>query len=57
VGAWLIGPSLDAWLKAHPDDRAGTHHQWEGFVRHLGEAGIGSVREVFAAEKRSTPPG
>ena len=24
VWAWLIGPFIDAWLKVHPDDRAGA---------------------------------
>ena len=24
VWAWLIGPFVDAWLKVHPDDRAGA---------------------------------
>ena len=28
VWAWLIGPFLDAWLKLHPDDRAGLRHEY-----------------------------
>jgi hypothetical protein len=29
----------------------------EGFVPHLGEAGIGSIRELLAGEKSFTPRG
>jgi glycogen debranching enzyme len=53
----LIGPFLDAWLKVHPDDRAGGRLKLEGFVPHLGEACVGSVSEVFDAEAPFTPRG
>jgi predicted glycogen debranching enzyme len=57
VWAWLIGPFLDAWLKVHPDDRAGARRRLEGFVPHLGEACVGSISEVFDAEPPFTPRG
>jgi predicted glycogen debranching enzyme len=57
VWAWLIGPFLDAWLKVHPDDRAGARHRLDGFVPHLGEACVGSISEVFDAEEPFTPRG
>ena len=41
VWAWLIGPFIDAWLKVHPDDRAGARRFLEGFVPHLDEACLG----------------
>ncbi len=49
VWAWLIGPFIDAWLKAHPENRAGARKFLEGFVPHLDEACVGSISEVFDA--------
>ncbi|HKG12428.1 MAG TPA: amylo-alpha-1,6-glucosidase [Pyrinomonadaceae bacterium] len=49
VWAWLVGPFIDAWLKAHPEDRAGARKLIEGFVPHLDEACVGSISEVFDA--------
>jgi predicted glycogen debranching enzyme len=57
VWGWLIGPFADAWAKAHPDDRAGTAALFDGFRRHLGEACVGSISEVFDAEPPYTPRG
>ena len=50
VWGWLIGPYVDAALKAYPDDRRGARQVLEGFSAHLGEACIGSISEVFDAE-------
>ncbi|AMV22587.1 amylo-alpha-1,6-glucosidase [Planctomyces sp. SH-PL14] len=50
VWGWLIGPYVDAALKAYPDDRRGARQVLEGFSTHLGEACIGSISEVFDAE-------
>jgi predicted glycogen debranching enzyme len=49
VWGWLIGPFIDAWLKVHPDDRAGARRLLEGFLPHLDEACVGSISEVFDA--------
>jgi len=57
VWAWLIGPFVDAWLKVHPDDRAGARRFLEGFVPHLNAACIGSISEIFDAELPFTPRG
>jgi predicted glycogen debranching enzyme len=57
VWAWLIGPFIDAWLKAFPGDRAGAAALLDGFRGHLGEACVGSVSEVFDAEPPFTPRG
>ncbi len=57
VWGWLIGPFVDAWLKVHPDDRAGARRFLEGLVPHLDEACIGSVSEIFDAEAPYTPRG
>jgi glycogen debranching enzyme len=55
--AWLIGPFLDAWLKVHPEDRAGARRFLDGFIPHLGEGCIGSISEVFDAIAPFTPRG
>lgn len=57
VWAWLIGPFVDAWLKVHPDDRAGGRRLLEGFNAHLEEACIGSISEIFDAEEPFHPRG
>ena len=57
VWAWLIGPFIDAWLKVHPDDRAGARQFLAGLRRHLGEACVGSISEIFDAEAPYTPRG
>ena len=31
VWAWLIGPFIDAWMKVHPDDKAGARKFLEVF--------------------------
>ncbi|HEX9271394.1 MAG TPA: amylo-alpha-1,6-glucosidase [Candidatus Binatia bacterium] len=57
VWGWLIGPFIDAWLKVHPDDVAGARALLEGFVPHLGEAGVGSISEIFDADEPFVPRG
>jgi predicted glycogen debranching enzyme len=57
VWAWLIGPWVDAWLKVHPEDRAGARRFLEGFRGELEEACIGSISEIFDAEPPFAPRG
>jgi predicted glycogen debranching enzyme len=57
VWAWLIGPYVDAWLKLHPEDRAGARALLKGFEGHLNEACVGSISEIFDAEPPYTPRG
>jgi glycogen debranching enzyme len=57
VWSWLIGPFIDAWLKVHPNDRDGARGMLRGLERHLREACVGSVSEVFDAEPPFTPRG
>ena len=57
VWAWLIGPFVDAWLRVYPDDRGAARELLCGFERHLGEACLGSISEVFDAEAPHTPRG
>ena len=57
VWAWLIGPFIDAWLRVHPDDRAGARAWLEGLTEHLDHACVGSISEIFDAEEPYTPRG
>ena len=57
VWGWLIGPYVDAWLKLYPDDRAGARRLLDGFEKHLNEACVGSISEIFDAEEPYIPRG
>ncbi|MHB8953627.1 MAG: amylo-alpha-1,6-glucosidase [Pirellulaceae bacterium] len=57
VWAWLIGPFVDAWLKVYPDDKAAARELLEGFGPHLNEACVGSISEIFDAERPFTARG
>ena len=57
VWGWLAGPFVDAWLKVHPEDRAGARRTLAGFLAHLDDAGVGTLSEVFDAEQPYTPRG
>jgi glycogen debranching enzyme len=57
VWSWLIGPYVDACLKVYPQDVARARASLTGLIAHLGEAGVGSVSEVFDAESPFTPRG
>ncbi len=57
VWAWLIGPFVDAWLKVHPEDKAGARKFLERFREHRDEGGIGTISEVFDAREPHTAGG
>ena len=57
VWGWLTGPFVDAWLKVHPDDKAGAREIVEAALPHLNQACVGSISEVFDAEAPFTPRG
>jgi predicted glycogen debranching enzyme len=57
VWGWLVGPFVEAWLKVHPEDRAGARRFLRGFEPHLDEACIGAISEIFDAEPPFTPRG
>jgi predicted glycogen debranching enzyme len=57
VWAWLIGPFIDAWRKTHPERTAQTDKFLEGLKNELDFGGVGSVSEVFDAEKPFTSRG
>ncbi len=57
VWAWLVGPFIDAWLRVYPDDFEGARRFLAGFEKHLGDACIGSISEVFDADDPFIPRG
>jgi predicted glycogen debranching enzyme len=57
VWPWLLGPFVDAWLKTFPGRREEAQAMVRGLHDHLGQAGIGSVSEIFDAEAPFTPRG
>ncbi len=57
VWSWLIGPFIDAWLKVYPGEFDQARSFLDGFTPHLGEAGMGSISEIFDAEPPYAPRG
>jgi predicted glycogen debranching enzyme len=57
VWAWLAGPYVDAYLRVYPGDFSGARECLGGFERHLSDAGIGTISEIFDAEEPFTPRG
>jgi predicted glycogen debranching enzyme len=57
VWAWLVGPYVDAYLRVYPGDLSGARECLAGFEKHLGDAGIGTISEIFDAEEPFTPRG
>ncbi len=57
VWAWLIGPFIDAWMKVHPEDKAGARKFLAFFSEHLNNAGVGTISEVFDARAPHAPGG
>ena len=57
VWAWLIGPFIDAWRKTYPERAGQTDKFLEGLKNELDFGGVGSVSEIFDAEKPFTSRG
>ena len=57
VWAWLIGPFVDAWLCAYPGRRDEARALLGAFDRHLSDACIGTISEVFDATEPYAPRG
>jgi glycogen debranching enzyme len=53
----LIGPWIDAWLKAHPDDLAGARRYLDGCIASMSSFGLGTIAEIFDAEPPYTARG
>jgi predicted glycogen debranching enzyme len=57
VWAWLIGPYIDAALKLPGTNRQEIRDLLAGFDRHLDDACVGQISEVFDAEAPFLPRG
>lgn len=58
VWPWLVGPYVDAWLRVYPEQRKDARGYLKRLLeRHLHEACIGSISEIFDAEGSFTPRG
>ncbi len=56
VWAWLVGAWIDASMKVN-GNASEARHVLDGFARHLTEAGVGSISEIFDAEAPFSPRG
>jgi predicted glycogen debranching enzyme len=61
VWPWLIGPFVEAWVRAHGANAAARKKARTRFLRplyeHLNHAGLGHVSEICDAEPPHTPRG
>ncbi|HKP70238.1 MAG TPA: amylo-alpha-1,6-glucosidase [Pyrinomonadaceae bacterium] len=57
VWGWLIGPFVDAYRRAYPERSDRVNEIADGFRKHLTEAGVGQISEIFDAEAPHTPRG
>lgn len=60
VWAWLVGPFMTAYLKVHGAAAQGRQQaaQWlSGFRRHLSDAGLGHISEIFDGDPPHQPRG
>lgn len=57
VWAWLIGPFISAFRKVYPHDIDSVGEMITGFERHLAQAGIGQISEIFDGDPPHTPRG
>jgi glycogen debranching enzyme len=60
VWPWLLGPYLSAFVRLHgpsPQARAEAGRLLEGLWRHLDDAGLGSISEIFDADPPHAPRG
>lgn len=56
VWPWLLGPFIDAWLKVYPDKKKARAFLLK-FDKHLTQAGIGSISEIFDGDSPRSPRG
>ena len=57
VWPWLLGPFIDAWRRAFPEDRAAPTQFLAAFEQHLDDGCVGSISEIFDAEPPYVPRG
>ncbi|QYO67251.1 amylo-alpha-1,6-glucosidase [Leptolyngbya sp. 7M] len=57
VWSWLLGPFVDAFRKVYPDDKTVVAEMMSSFERHLLEAGLGQISEIFDGDAPHIPRG
>jgi predicted glycogen debranching enzyme len=57
VWPWLLGPFIDAWRRAFPDDTGAAARFLAAFREHLDDGCVGSISEIFDAEPPYVPRG
>jgi glycogen debranching enzyme len=57
VWGWLIGPYVDAFLRADPESRAEARELLDGLIAQLDDFGVGRIGEIFDAEPPFKPRG
>ncbi|HXK39871.1 MAG TPA: amylo-alpha-1,6-glucosidase, partial [Candidatus Paceibacterota bacterium] len=57
VWGWLIGPFVDAYRRVYPEQTERVAEILDGFRKHLTEAGVGQISEIFDAEPPHAPRG
>jgi predicted glycogen debranching enzyme len=57
VWPWLLGPFIDAWRRAFPDDNGAAAQFLAAFEAHLDDGCVGSISEIFDAEPPYVPRG
>jgi predicted glycogen debranching enzyme len=57
VWAWLIGPFVDAYSKVYPGRGDRIQEFLTPLAKHLTEAGVGQISEIFDAEPPHAPRG
>ncbi|HZM92537.1 MAG TPA: amylo-alpha-1,6-glucosidase, partial [Vicinamibacterales bacterium] len=57
VWAWLIGPFIDAWLRAYPERCPDARSFLSAFSQHLSDGCVGTISEVFDASQPYAPRG
>lgn len=57
VWPWLLGPFVDAWLRAYPSDVETARGFLDALEGHLSEGCIGSISQIVDAEPPHAPRG
>ena len=57
VWAWLIGGFVDAYRRVYPEQETFVAEVVDGFRRHLTEAGVGQISEIFDGDSPHAPRG
>ena len=57
VWPWLLGPFIDAWRRAFPDQAQAPAQFLAAFEGHLDDGCVGSINEIFDAEPPYVPRG